>query len=136
MSKIEQKVEDQLDQEYMDNYGFVYCPCCGIHLENGISIHDPDEVEFGTGKRIYMNNKYLYACLGCGEEFGPELEPEKVPKKTGKKHPKNMELRAKCFEVFRNGEGAKYCEQEFGITYGNAHYYLRAFRKEMAKQDK
>lgn len=129
MSKIVQKIEDELDQEYMDNYGFVYCPCCGVHLENGMSIHDPDEVEAITGKRLYMNDKYLYACLGCGGEFGPELEPVKVPVKTEKKHPKDMTLKAKCFDRFDHGSSVKDVESEFEITYGNAHYHYRNWKK-------
>ena len=125
---IEQKVEDELDQEYMDNYGFVYCPHCGIHLENGMSIHDPQKDQ--RGNWMYKHDKYQFECLGCGEEFGPELEVVEAPKKTGKKHPKNMTLRAKLFERFDAGDSVKKCEIEFGITYGNAHYHYRNWKKE------
>jgi len=129
--EIEQIVKDDIDQLYMNNYGFVYCPCCGVHLENGISHHDPEYDQFNREWRS-KHDKYEYACLGCGEEFGPELEdaPVKEVKKTGKKHPKDMTLKAKCFECFDMNESVKDVQQRFGITYGNAHYHYRNWKKQ------
>lgn len=48
--------------------GFTHCPHCGIDLSNGIGMHD-EEV---NGVRI-KHERYMYECLGCGEEFGPEI---------------------------------------------------------------
>ena len=118
-----------LDAEFVERYGVAYCPHCGIHLDNGCSSHDPQYNEFDK-TWMYNHDKYLHCCLGCGEEFGPELEVVETPKKTGKKHPKNMTLRAQLFERFAAGDSVKKCEIEFGITYGNAHYHYRNWKKQ------
>lgn len=49
--------------------GFTHCPHCDIPLENGVGYHN-DEV---NGKTI-KHDVAIYACLGCGEEFGPAID--------------------------------------------------------------
>lgn len=44
------------------------CPHCGIDLDNGVGGHG-DDVNGKTTKHA----AYEYACLGCGEEFGPAI---------------------------------------------------------------
>jgi hypothetical protein len=129
---IDQIVEDEIDQQMMDYCGFVYCPCCGIHLDNGISQHDPIEQDQWTREYLYKNDKFEYACLACGEEFGPEIEkdePKKAVKKTGKAHPKNMNLKAMCFATFDQSICVAEVAAKFDITYGNAHYHYRNWKK-------
>lgn len=48
--------------------GHTECPHCGIDLRNGVGQHG-DEV---NGIRIKHEHR-MYECLGCGEEFGPEV---------------------------------------------------------------
>lgn len=48
--------------------GHTSCPHCGVDLRNGVGHHD-EEV---NGVRI-KHERYQYECLGCGEEFGPEI---------------------------------------------------------------
>lgn len=57
----------------VENHPYAYtghtcCPHCGIDLRNGIGHHD-EEV---NGVRI-KHERLQYECLGCGEEFGPEI---------------------------------------------------------------
>lgn len=49
--------------------GFVNCPHCGIHLSNGYGVHGDDV----NGETI-KHKEFEYACLGCGEEFGPAIK--------------------------------------------------------------
>src|SRR5574343_1485505 len=48
--------------------GFSHCPHCGIDLANGVGEH-MQEVN-GT---YIKHERFQYECLGCGEEFGPEI---------------------------------------------------------------
>ena len=52
-----------------DQHGHINCPHCGTHLSNGVGA-DRDEVN----GRVIRHNKFKFACLGCGEEFGPALK--------------------------------------------------------------
>lgn len=49
--------------------GYTHCPHCGIDLENGYAHHDDLVEQHGEG---CLNKQWM--CLGCCEEFGPELE--------------------------------------------------------------
>lgn len=57
------------------DHGFIHCPSCGIHLDNGVGEHDQEV----NGKAI-KHDKLQYACLGCGEEFGPAIPGKAAPK--------------------------------------------------------
>lgn len=63
-------------------HGHDNCPGCNIHLNNGVGEHMQDV----NGKPI-KHEKFEYACLGCGHEFGPAIKARKAPTKgmTGKK---------------------------------------------------
>lgn len=67
-------IQDKLDAELMEHYGTTTCPCCGVHLSNGIGLHG---MEDGEGKTIKLE-KHEYFCLGCGGEFGPELKKKAI----------------------------------------------------------
>ncbi len=54
--------------------GFKCCPACNIDLHNGIGQHG-DEV---NGKKI-KHEQFMFACLGCGHEFGPAIPGAHVP---------------------------------------------------------
>lgn len=56
------------------------CPHCGIDLENGVGEHLQDV----NGKQI-RHDKYEFACLACGGEFGAEIEKVSKAAKTGRK---------------------------------------------------
>lgn len=80
---------EQAKQELVEEYGVSECPHCNIGLDNGVIQHG-DEV---NGKPIKMG-KYIYECMGCGAEFGPEVKPgtpKAAPKTTGIKIEKNRE---------------------------------------------
>lgn len=51
-------------------YGVDECPHCNIGLDNGVGV-DGDEVN-GTEVK---HEKFQFACLACGEEFGPAVAP-------------------------------------------------------------
>lgn len=62
---------------------FVHCPHCGVHLDNGARDNECDWNEFLDG-HFHVNNKddyialmtavkHQFNCLGCGEDFGPEV---------------------------------------------------------------
>lgn len=55
--------------------GFVNCPHCGIHLDNGVGYHGQEM--YG---KIFSHDKFEWECLGCGEEFGPEIPAKIEPK--------------------------------------------------------
>lgn len=61
-------------------HGFEKCPHCGIGLDNGVGDHMQ---EVGSGKlgvtKHVKHDKYAYACLGCGGEFGPTIRKRKAP---------------------------------------------------------
>lgn len=45
-----------------------HCPHCGVHLSNGIGHHGQE-----VNGKIIRHAAKEFACLACGEEFGPEL---------------------------------------------------------------
>lgn len=51
-----------------ETHGLTECPHCNINLMNGVGVHD-DEV---NGKKI-KHEHFMFACLGCGHEFGPPI---------------------------------------------------------------
>lgn len=55
----------KLDAEMIEHFGVTHCPHCGVHLENGVGWNDDGMTKCDTNE---------YVCLGCGEEFGPELK--------------------------------------------------------------
>lgn len=55
-------------------HGLTNCPHCNVHLSNGVLEHGVDED--GKGKLI-KNETHQFYCMGCGEEFGPELKLKK-----------------------------------------------------------
>ena len=64
------------------DHGFIRCPSCGIHLDNGVGEHDQEV----NGKAI-KHDKFQYVCLGCGEEFGPAIPGKATPKAKGTRAP-------------------------------------------------
>jgi len=62
------KALNKEDQALMDSYGTVNCPHCDVNLGNGCSSND-QQIDAG----LPMLDKYENVCLGCGEEFGPEI---------------------------------------------------------------
>jgi len=54
--------------------GLKHCPACNIDLSNGIGQHG-DEV---NSKKI-KHEKFMFACLGCGHEFGPAIPGKHIP---------------------------------------------------------
>lgn len=61
------------DLELIDSCGEVNCPNCGIHLGNGWSV-DGTEVNGET----LRHKEFEFVCLGCGDEFGPEVEAKRA----------------------------------------------------------
>lgn len=60
------------DQRLIDRCGHSHCPCCGIHLDNGVaSYEDILETNRAEAKKMTHN----WECLGCGHQFGEELKP-------------------------------------------------------------
>lgn len=59
--------------------GFVRCPSCGAHLSNGVGHHNQD-----VNGTLVKHEKYVYACLGCGAEFGPAIHGKKAKAASGK----------------------------------------------------
>lgn len=51
-----------------DEHGQSHCPNCGVSLSNGVGEH----LQEVNGTRV-KHERYKYECLGCGEEFGPEI---------------------------------------------------------------
>lgn len=66
-----------------DEHGLINCPHCGTHLSNGVGA-DRDEVN----GRVIKHNKHKFACLGCGEEFGPALKVSKSGKNPARVGPR------------------------------------------------
>lgn len=65
----------KLDVEIFELYGEVYCPHCGVHLENGVIAHGDEDGEGG----FIENHSYQYSCMKCMGEFGPELGAKAEP---------------------------------------------------------
>lgn len=58
---------------------FVNCPHCGTHLSNGIGVHLQE-----VNGEVIKHKAFEYACLACGEEFGPAIA-EEAPKAAPKR---------------------------------------------------
>lgn len=84
----EVKEINEHEQELINQYGYVECPHCSISLFNGVGSH-LDEV---NGTKI-KHEKFQFCCLGCDEEFGPEIQKvaRKEKTKDGIKIEKNRE---------------------------------------------
>lgn len=70
---------------------FVTCPHCGIHLSNGTMSNLDQFTEMlndGTSRvkleEFVTEVKAEFHCLGCGEDFGPELQLELEEKEVKK----------------------------------------------------
>lgn len=74
--KVSQAVAESVMEDMYD--GYTHCPHCGIHLSNGVGLHN-DEV---NGKKI-KHEKFELCCLACNEEFGPEIKVKREVKSTG-----------------------------------------------------
>jgi hypothetical protein len=110
---------EQLDQEYIDQYGMSHCESCGIHLENGVG--------FDEGKR----GQYIYSCLGCGHSFDVASTNEVRKPAAGKSSVKNMELRPLVLLWLNDNANdqpvAELVNQiavKFDISKANARYYV------------
>ena len=67
-------------------HGLTQCPHCGTHLRNGVGCHG-DEV---NGVRI-KHEQFQFACLACGEEFGPEIQKRAASGKVAGPRPAMVE---------------------------------------------
>lgn len=67
-------------------YGTEVCPHCGIDLCNGVGEH----LQEVNGTRI-KHEQFIYACLGCGEEFGPAIPARRASVSTNKTRPAMVE---------------------------------------------
>ncbi|MGI9141976.1 MAG: hypothetical protein ACR2IJ_02190 [Fluviibacter sp.] len=61
------------ESRLMREYGTEVCPHCGIDLHNGVGEH----LQEVNGTSI-KHDKFQFACLGCGEEFGPVIPTKKA----------------------------------------------------------
>lgn len=61
------------DKDLMDRCGHINCPHCGINLGNGFGEHGQV-----VGDTPVAHEKFQFSCLGCGEEFGPEIKAAPV----------------------------------------------------------
>ena len=90
MKSNAKKQRNEEDQDLIDTYGTQLCPHCNIHLSNGAASEDSEHPK---------HEKYLHVCLGCGEEFGPELE-----KKVAKPQQNHSSINQPCREVWTIAE--------------------------------
>ena len=67
--KTEEPFDDAADITGYSDHGHIYCPHCNVRLSNGVGVHG-DEV---NGKPI-KHDKFEYACLACGGEFGAAIK--------------------------------------------------------------
>lgn len=60
-----------------------HCPCCGIHLSNGVWTQDDANDE--KQAKGWLTEKGSIACLGCGGSWGPApIQPQKqIDRHTG-----------------------------------------------------
>jgi len=67
----EQRAEDEAGSKpyAFESHGLYRCPHCGIHLDNGVGIHE-DEV---NGKHVVQTQEKEFWCMACDGEFGPDL---------------------------------------------------------------
>ena len=61
-------IKPMAESRLINEYGAEVCPHCGIDLRNGVGQH----LQEVNGTYI-KHEKLQYACLGCGQEFGPEI---------------------------------------------------------------
>lgn len=87
-TSVEPLVEEDKPFGFED-HGLTHCPSCGIHLNNGVGVHNQEV----NGKHV-KHDKFEYSCLSCDAEFGPVIEgkTEKAPK--AKAEPKVIENRS------------------------------------------
>ncbi len=132
-----------------EDHGFTHCPHCGIDLDNGVGEH----MQEVNGKPI-KHNKFQYECLGCGEEFGPEIKAapakEAKPAKKQVAHVNKSEIENPCKRVWHIADemlithpGAKRKQvleacQAAGIAFYTARTQYQQWlsvRKEMAERE-
>ena len=116
-------VPDAFDMSFIKDYGGIFCPGCGIHLENGVNLHEPAEA------KIFHNKTHEVYCLACGSEFGEPIV--KVDRKKPSSHSKNMTLRARIWALLDTDPKASPAQiaLDMSVTYANAHYHVRTWRK-------
>lgn len=56
-----------------ESHGFINCPSCGIHLDNGVGVHNQE-----VNGKLIKHTTHEFCCLGCGAEFGPVLPGKKA----------------------------------------------------------
>lgn len=69
----EQLKADPADARLVKEYGTAVCPHCGINLHNGVGTHLQE-----VNDTYIKHDKFEFACLGCGEEFGPAIPAKKT----------------------------------------------------------
>lgn len=136
------KDEDSKPYGYED-HGLTHCPSCGIHLDNGVGVHNQEV----NGKKI-KHDEFEYCCLACEAEFGPAIKGKKAPKvKTEAKSIENRstvespcrlvwDLADKMVGAARKDVIAK--AQQKGVAFYTARtqYQLwRQVQKEMAERE-
>lgn len=67
------------DEPLIEQYGFAYCPHCGIHLANGVQDYDSMEDHAKQENDPSCKISHEFLCLGCGEEFGAVIEEKEKP---------------------------------------------------------
>jgi len=101
--------EERIDAEYQEKYGCVVCPHCGVHLSNGVGIHQQEV----NGTHI-QHEEFEFECLACGGEFGPaihkgiKIEKDR-PEQNGITRPsiggKCRAIWDACDELYQEGKG-------------------------------
>lgn len=103
----ERRVHDLIQDDGLKaQYGTANCPHCGVHLSNGV-LRDGDEGANG-GPSVKLGHEFY--CMGCGEEFGPEIKrSNKTPEVAGPRPAMatslKLERKITCVEtgeVFKN----------------------------------
>ncbi len=86
-----------------------YCPHCGIHLSNGVSVHEPSEG--------YKNDTNEFACMACGGEWGPLLRKVNRNTNAGKKGKRNAVSVKKFLQIsMQTGNIMTYEQVLFWVT--------------------
>ena len=62
-----------LDHELETDYGYVNCPHCGIHLENGVTDFESTVESMGSRQKALAVQAHQFACMGCGGEWGEAI---------------------------------------------------------------
>ncbi len=84
---VVEPTQEEFDAYYIKEFGTAHCPNpkCGVHLENGVQDYE-NLLDATDDKKVRAEIKLMkkeYLCLGCGEEFGPDLEAKPEPVKRG-----------------------------------------------------